>query len=1129
MVGLLLAAGGCQDDQVVTTTRNLDRPGPIALVCAGRVGDAGVTTGLTASACTADAGADDASPKGTLFGFVANTSRGEVAVFQPGASGEPLVDLDRGSPGFGFIPVGNLPTDLKATGDGCRVVTANHGSCDLALIDVPAVMKISAGELKTPFGGVVSRIIPRTKKGRVLRARPQELFIVPPSAPDKGTAACPGPASYRAYVTFPGCNLLAEIDLATGRIQRGVIIGRDGFYPTEEPNCPVECTIRGDPARVDSGQMDYGTVDMPTPPDTGPPDLGPGGEAPVAPDGGPVDAIAVDAPRDMSPPDAPQDAPPAPDGYAEAAPADAGPALVGGVQPFGLAVTRTGDRIYVSSANAGFISVLDVDATTGAFVGARRIALADGVATARISLSPGSVVRSSTKTDSGVEQYAPRVGQFLYAVALDRSVRVISTDLEQECETNVDLAAIDGGTVPLEQARCFVVGGTQTPPRRVVEQRTGLRFGLRVPQEVTFVTSLASHSDSGIAPNDAGVYTDAGAVPLRGIFALVALSDGTVYVVDVEDWNQVTPAVSSLPLLHLPHRTRNGLQGAAGGKADASVASVTGASSGGVPVVVSELNKSCSQTADCPQGTLCPTEGSDRRCSYPGQGVFLRGIGTTVPSEWSIEYEARLVGRWSGNLVAKTGQLHLSDQGASFCRSGVLSRLKDGGGRSLRHGDIVELIGCTADDECGLDQVCVKPVTQQTEYGLCFDQDRQDELFQRCAAFLRGKRELLVVGAQEDILSLDALPVEPQAVIRQPSQPTDCNRNEDCAATYLCALEDRVVAGRDDLSIDKGKCFRPGCNSDKDCGSGFCVQPLDGGPRVCAPIPLPLELGPACSSDGVCKAKKALPASCETDKDCVDALAECRRTSSQAASKTCVDKNMHCSTYPGLKGKCVRVSPCFNELLRYDVRAGRSFLTGGHRRVIADPTTRECMEDSTQSSLLAQRIPIGPATYPAVAGPLCFEPMTPLVTPVPNPCFERESVGYVGFLDPGTSPPIAVTQPGPATVVRFSNPDIATSLGVNHLTKILATGAPTDAGVGSTSYSNMPQRGLTILLNVGSGYSQMRTATNTVLALPAALADAPDGYVYIVDMGNVSGSAGANGQVRRFVRATLDLDTFIVR
>jgi hypothetical protein len=1149
---LVLALSGCEEEQVVTTTRNIDRPGPMAMVCVGQT-DEGATTGLSPSACTSDGGA------GTLYGFVANTARGEVAVFRPGASGEPLVDLDEGSPGFGFIPVGSLPTDVKATRDGCRVITTNQGSCDLAVIDVPAVRDVALGELKRPYGGVVSRVIPKTRSGRELRARPQSLVLVPSSDPEKkGQGSCPLPSkpadggpgwppptgNYHAYVTFPRCNLVAEIDLSTGTLIRGVVVTRQGFYPTVEPNCPVECMLRKDKGRVDSRVVDFGN-----PPDLtassepqGPVDAG-AGEPPLPGDGLPPDGTAPDGPMDQGPPDAgPTDLPPP----ADASPPDKGPSpdvsapITGDVLPYGLAVREDGSRLYVSSANAGFISVMDVDLKTGALVNPRRIELADGVGTTQIRLSPGSV-REWDEGQKKVVSYEPKMGQFLYAIARDRSVRVVLAACpqaedtceaeEQECETNFDLAAIDGGVgaVSLAKGRCYVVGATSTPPRRVTQTGTGLRFGARVPQAVTFVTSHASLPEAGVP--EAGPT----GTPLRGIFALVALSDGTIYIVDVEDWNTTRiEADAGIPVLHLPHRVRNALQGTIEGKPDASVASISGTGSGGVPVIVSEFERKCSE--GCPPAARCGDAGT---CINPGEGIFLRAPGESIASEWNMIYEGRLVGRWSGNLeiAAAADRLSLTDRGANFCKAGVLGRKLDQNQRQLRHGDIVVFNGCADDDECGLDQVCVKPVTQQTERGLCFDKDREDELFQRCADFLRGDRELRVVRAEQDQLFLDALPVEPQTIVPQSPQPTggccpggEC-KNELCAPGFLCAIEDRDVSDRPDLSVKKGECFHPGCEGDKDCDSKHhCVAPLDGGPRFCAPIPLPLEQGPQCQTDAQCRFTGTAPASCSVDADCGSPLLECRRATSLDKSKTCVDKNMVCSAFPGLKGRCVRASPCFNELINYDVLAGRAFLVGGYRRIVADKATKECVLDSGESPLLARRVPIGLAAYPVLVGERCTTTPKPPATPSPNPCFERSVAGYVGTVDPTASSSM-LKKRTPGTVVRYSNPDIAFSMGVSHLTDVTASGVGgADAGVTGTNLSSMPERGLTFLLNVGSGFASLRTATTSTISLPVVLVDGPDGKVYVVDMGDRSGSTGSAGQVIRFNRNSMELDNdFVVR
>ncbi|MFZ5786571.1 MAG: hypothetical protein ACOY3Y_09045, partial [Acidobacteriota bacterium] len=669
----------------------------------------GVTVGLTPSACTSDAGVGEAGgPKGTLYGFVANTSRGEVALFRPSSSGEPLVDLDRRSPGFGTIPVGAQPSDLKATRDGCRVVTANVGSCDLSVIDVPAVLRVAAGEQKTPSGAAVSHITPRTAAGP-LRSPPQELWIVPSSGPAKpATGQCPGSSGgYRAYVTFPRCNLVAELDLSTGLVIQGLLVRPDGFVLTKDPVCPVDCVLRSEPRRVDAGP----------PPDQQRPDQ-------PRPDLPRPDLVAADLPARASDAGAPRatDTRPASDLAAPDVPRPDGPAPTissQGPLPFGLAVTESADRIYVSSAGASFISVIEVDTKTGAFTNPRRISVGDGAFTTRIRVSPPT----------------RKLGRFLYALGNDRTLRIFSAELEKECEANLDLHKVPDGGIPFDQARCFVAGAKESP-RRIGVTKSGFQFGNRIPQEVLFVTSPRTPTDAGVP--------EAGhpATPLHGVFAIVSVSDGTTYVIDVEDWNFVDASdggVGRLPAAHLPHRFRNELQGSTSGVPDASVASISGAGTGGVPAVVS---------VELPAG-------AEKGISLPGEGIYLRAPGEPVVADWSMVYEDRLLGRWSGDLSLAPDRLGLSDPGVNYCASGVLGR-KQENGRSLRHGDIVVLVGCADDSECGLEQVCVKPVAQQVDTGLCLDKSRSDALFKVCADFLRGQRELLVTHASRGELVLDA-------------------------------------------------------------------------------------------------------------------------------------------------------------------------------------------------------------------------------------------------------------------------------------------------------------------------------------------------------------------------------------
>ena len=562
-----LASMACEEDQILTTTRNLNRPGPLAMVCAGRTGDAGIATGLSPSRCTSDAGTAD-GPSGTLYGFVANTSRGEVAVFRPGASAsvDRLVDLDKGSPGYGFIPVGSLPTDLVASRDGCLVVTANSGSCDLALIDVPAVMDVAASLRKKPSGSLVSRLVIRSASGKPLRARPQEIVLVPTTdlPKKKETDTCPSPGTYRAYVTFPSCNLLAEVDLATGKIKQGLQLNRDGSATAvTEPSCPSECALSGDDNLPDLGPPDQKVVDLQVKPDL----------VPTKKDAGPSDGAAPDAPdANLAAKDG---------GVADIKPAqpdlpgDAGPSDLKvssrGVLPTGLALHELGatdHRLYVSSAGAGFIWAVDVK--SDAFQpGPGRILLEGGVGTSRVKLSPKP--RNAS------------LSRYLYAVASDRSVRVISLAASpgQECETQLDLTQITDKEVDLKQAGCYPVSDATRKLRKVTAKGPGLTFADRVPTDVEFVTGQLRQTDAtfdDIRPQS---------TPLQGIYAMVSVSDGLVYIIDVEDWTLVTATTTKVPRLRMPHRRRNLYLGRKSEEPDASIVSVSGAKSGGIPVVVS--------------------------------------------------------------------------------------------------------------------------------------------------------------------------------------------------------------------------------------------------------------------------------------------------------------------------------------------------------------------------------------------------------------------------------------------------------------------------------------------------------------------------------------------------------------
>src|SRR5215471_10670613 len=141
-------------------------------------------------------------------------------------------------PGFNFFPIGRLPTTAETSSDGCLVAVSNEGSCDLAVADVLKVEQSAVAQTELP--GAVMPIVPHTAAGP-LRARPHTLAL-PIRDPVASSQRCSG--HHTAFVVFPGCDLVAEIDLTDGSYVRGVFIGPDGT-PVDAgpaPTCAVECT-----------------------------------------------------------------------------------------------------------------------------------------------------------------------------------------------------------------------------------------------------------------------------------------------------------------------------------------------------------------------------------------------------------------------------------------------------------------------------------------------------------------------------------------------------------------------------------------------------------------------------------------------------------------------------------------------------------------------------------------------------------------------------------------------------------------------------------------------------------------------------------------------------------------------
>ncbi|MGE3673436.1 MAG: hypothetical protein AB7K71_27425 [Polyangiaceae bacterium] len=115
-LGLLSAVWlvGCQDAPISLPLRSLERSGEVAFVCRNQHNLD--TPGRAIDDCPDYDDTDDGGELNQLLALVTQTTRGEVAVVN--LSKGRVEDVDPGSPGFNFLPIGAQPTGIAATPGG---------------------------------------------------------------------------------------------------------------------------------------------------------------------------------------------------------------------------------------------------------------------------------------------------------------------------------------------------------------------------------------------------------------------------------------------------------------------------------------------------------------------------------------------------------------------------------------------------------------------------------------------------------------------------------------------------------------------------------------------------------------------------------------------------------------------------------------------------------------------------------------------------------------------------------------------------------------------------------------------------------------------------------------------------
>lgn len=135
--GCLLA---CSSDPILVTPRSFDRAGRAAFGCMDRVTSAPLAEDRCARTADGTLPADV-----TPFALVLQTSRGEVATID--LRENELLDSDPIVPGYTFVPVGELPTDIVIPASARTItVVANYGTRDLWVVKTEAFLGVPTAD-----------------------------------------------------------------------------------------------------------------------------------------------------------------------------------------------------------------------------------------------------------------------------------------------------------------------------------------------------------------------------------------------------------------------------------------------------------------------------------------------------------------------------------------------------------------------------------------------------------------------------------------------------------------------------------------------------------------------------------------------------------------------------------------------------------------------------------------------------------------------------------------------------------------------------------------------------------------------------------------------------------------------
>jgi hypothetical protein len=753
----------CEETLEPEPTKNLDHPVDMSILCLGVVGSgaggAPVLTGQPMSFCHPEAAKDPeiATSDGRrivgTFGFILDTGRGEVAVAD--LDHHRLLDLSRSAAGFGLLPITGQPRALATSEESCHVAVATQSACSVTLLDPSRILAetfTKSGQvpsISVGSGPAVHTLSIVTESGKPLSVTLGELAFLP--APKPQPVCTPGDRP-RIVATVPGCDLVAIMELSseegTARILSSAYVKPTlpgGFAQAGgEPVCREECTPNM-LLRTDGGATDL--------------------------DGG------------VSPEN----------NYR--------------VQP--LALTPDGRRVFIGSLYNEGVFLFPID---GQQLGdGERLLLAEGAqGTTHLRLAMDPYRTSRGIAFDGTERVFQGTllanrGAFLYALARDNSVRVLSLDEWIECDVNTILSSD-------KERACIPIGGA---PRRLLADGPGIRIPSftnashppPLPRDIAFVDLQPPNDESNLQA-------------LRGQYGFLLASNNQVYVLNLAPNNEGTTQTHSfrdyreLGKLERTHLGLNLDPQRIFASSDQPYAFVNSFSSLNGPQIATF------------------TGGDTSYIQFPDPDAI-------VSRSWSIAWEGGLPrgARMSGIVShAEHPSLagRLSDMGGDYCSVGV------------EPGDIVLFPGCNKDSDCQPDDEFYCEMSVSGTRGMCLPKTQKtDENIRRtCSRFMSSRMRYEVRTVTPSYLDLGLKLDEVPKTLLNPCSPvneTDSKATQEakiaeCQPTQVHQPFPGIIV---DKEADKGfQCYAVEPNNNKcvkRCGTKTDINDWVINDRACRP------------------------------------------------------------------------------------------------------------------------------------------------------------------------------------------------------------------------------------------------------------------------------------------------------